>query len=58
LNQADLLAQASAEKTALMERLRGDLDAVSRKAQLESKQAEATALKATLNEIPLAIYLG
>ena len=58
LNQADLLAQASAEKTALMERLRGDLDAVSRKAQLESKQAEALALKATLNEIPLAIYIG
>jgi hypothetical protein len=41
-----------------MERLRGDLDAVSRKAQLEQKQSEALALKATLNEIPLAIYIG
>ena len=58
LNQADLLAQASAEKTALMERLRGDLDAVSRKAQLEQKQSEALALKSTLNEIPLQIYIG
>jgi hypothetical protein len=58
LNQQDLLSQALAEKTALMERLRNDLDAVSRKAQLENKQAEALALKATLNEIPLAIYIG
>jgi hypothetical protein len=58
LNQSDLLSQAAAEKTALMERLRGDLDAVSRKAQLEQKQSEALALKSTLNEIPLQIYIG
>jgi molecular chaperone GrpE (heat shock protein) len=58
LNQQDLLSQAAAEKTALLERLRADLDAVSRKAQLEQKQAESVALKATMNEIPLQIYIG
>ena len=58
LNHAELLSQASAEKIALLEKLRGDLDAVSRKAQLENKQAEAQSLKSTLNEIPLQIYIG
>jgi len=58
LNQADLLAQATSEKAALLEKLRGDLEAVSRKAQLEQKQAEAAALKSTLNEIPLPIFIG
>lgn len=58
LNQADLLSQAKAEQVALLEKLRGDLEATSRQKQLEQKQAEATALKATLNEIPLQIYIG
>jgi hypothetical protein len=58
LNQADLLADARTEKTALLEKLRGDLDATSRQAQLERKAAEVVALSKTLSEVPMLIYIG
>jgi hypothetical protein len=58
LNQDALIAAASAEKVALIEKLRGDLDEVSRQKQLERKAAETTAMKSTLNEVPLPIYIG
>jgi hypothetical protein len=58
LNQADLLADARSEKTALLEKLRGDLDATSRQAQLERKAAEVEALSKTLSEVPMLIYVG
>lgn len=58
LNSTQLYSDSNAEKAALLERLRGDLDMTSRRAQLERQQAEGTALKATLNEIPLAIFIG
>jgi hypothetical protein len=58
LNQADLLTDARAEKTALLEKLRGDLDQTTRQSQLERKQAENVAMKSTLDNIPLMIYIG
>jgi len=58
LNQSDLLTAATAEKAALIEKLRGDLEEVSRQKQLERKAAETTAMKSTLNEVPLPIYIG
>jgi hypothetical protein len=58
LNQDALITAATAEKISLIEKLRGDLDEVSRQKQLERKAAETTAMKSTLNEVPLPIYIG
>jgi hypothetical protein len=58
LNQQDLLSDARTEKTALIDKLRGDLDATSRQAQLERKVAEVVALSKTLSEVPMLIYVG
>jgi hypothetical protein len=58
LNQQDLLADARTEKQALIEKLRGDLDATSRQAQLERKAAEVEALTKTLGQVPMVIYVG
>ena len=58
LNQQDLLSAATAEKSALIEKLRGDLDEVTRQKQLERRAAENVAMKTTLNEVPLPIYIG
>jgi len=58
LNQAELLSAATAEKTALIEKLRTDLDEVTRQKQLERRAAENVAMKTTLNEVPLPIYIG
>lgn len=58
LNQQDLLADARSEKTALLEKLRGDLDATSRQAQLERKAAEVEAMSKTLSQVPMVIYVG
>lgn len=58
LNQQDLLSDARSEKTALLEKLRGDLDATSRQAQLERKAAEVESLSKTLAEVPMLIYVG
>jgi hypothetical protein len=58
LNQQDLLADARTEKANLIEKLRGDLDEMTRKSQLERKQAETVAAKGTLNEIPQMIFIG
>ena len=58
LNQQDLLAAATAEKSSLIEKLRSDLDELTRQKQLERKAAETTAMKSTLNEVPLPIFIG
>ena len=58
LNQADLLADARTEKQALIEKLRGDLDATSRQSQLERKAAEVEAMNKTLSQVPMVIYVG
>ena len=58
LNQADLLADARTEKTALIENLRDMLDQTSRQAQLERKANEGENLNRTLKEVPMTIFIG
>jgi hypothetical protein len=58
LNQADLIAAANTEKAALIEKLRIDLDENSRKMQLQRKAEEANAMKSTLEQVPLPIYIA
>jgi len=58
LNQADLISAANAEKAALIEKLRTDLDENSRKMQLQRKAEEADAMKSTLEQVPLPIFIA
>jgi hypothetical protein len=57
LNGDDLLADARAEKAALLEQLRGNLEETSRKTQLEKQALEADSIQKTLNNVPLLIYI-
>ena len=58
LNQSDLITAATAEKTALIERLRTYFDDTSNQKLLERKQAESVARQAELGQSPLTIYIG
>ena len=58
LNQADLISAATAEKTALIERLRTYFDTTSRKTLLEKKAAEGESQQKTMNYIPMTIFIG
>jgi hypothetical protein len=58
LNQSDLIAAATSEKTALIERLRNYFDTTSRKTLLEKKAAEGEAQNKTLGQAPMTIYIG
>jgi len=58
LNQSDLLAAATAEKNALIERLRGYFDETSRKALLERRAQEAEFKQTELKQVPYTIYIG
>jgi hypothetical protein len=58
LNQSDLLAAATAEKTALVERLRGYFDETSKKALLERRSQESDFRKQEINNVPMTIYIG
>jgi hypothetical protein len=58
LNGADLISKGRDAQVALRERLRGDLEDMSRRAQLERKQSENQSLSDTLTQIPLMIYIG
>ncbi|MDB4343419.1 hypothetical protein OAA15_00200 [bacterium] len=58
LNSADLLSGAIAEKTALLEQLRGTLEETSRKNQLERKSQESEFLNNDLDNVPMLIYIG
>lgn len=58
LNQADLLSAATAEKTALIERLRTFLDETSRKAMLERRRDESQFRREELANVPFTIYIG
>jgi hypothetical protein len=42
----------------LRERLRGDFEEMSRRAQLERKQSENQSISSTLNDVPMFIYIG
>jgi hypothetical protein len=58
LNQADLLSAATAEKTALVERLRGYFDETSKKALLERRSQESDFRRQEINNVPMVIYIG
>ncbi len=58
LNQADLLAAATAEKNALVERLRTYFDETSRKALLERRKDEAEFRRTEFGNVPFTIYVG
>ena len=58
LNGADLLTKGRDQLVALRERLRGDFEDMSRKAQLERKQSENQSISSTLNDVPMFIYIG
>lgn len=58
LNQSDLLASATVEKEALVNKLKTYLDETSRKALLERRKDESTFLQQELNNVPLPIYIG
>ena len=57
LNQADLLSAASAEKTALVERLRQYFDDTSRTKLLEARSLEADYKLKEQQQVPLPIYI-
>lgn len=58
LNQSDLIAAATNERTSLIERLRAYFDTTSRKSLLANKEAEAASQKNILNEVPMTIFVG
>lgn len=58
LNQADLLTAATAEKQALIERLRVYLDETSKRALLERRAQESDFRKQEINNVPMVIYVG
>ena len=58
LNQSDLISAATAEKNALIERLRGYFDETSRDKLLERRATENDFLQKELNKVPYTIYIG
>lgn len=57
LNGSDLITKGRETQNALREKLRGDLEDMSRKAQLERKQSENQSLNDTLGNVPLPIFI-
>ena len=58
LNQADLLTAATAEKQALIERLRTYLDETSKRSLLERRAQESDFRRQEINNVPMVIYIG
>lgn len=58
LNQADLLADARSEKTALLTQLRETLTSTGRSAQLDAQAKESEDVENILKSIPMTIYVG
>jgi len=58
LNQSDLISAATAEKEALITRLREYFDQTSRQSLLERRAAESTARQTEINQVPMTIYIG
>ena len=53
-----LRAEATAEKEALIQQLRENLEQTSRKMMMEADSEESTRLQEKLNKVPLNIYIG
>jgi hypothetical protein len=58
LNQADLLSAATAEKQAIIERIRLYFDETSKKSLLERRAQESDFRKQEINNVPMTIYIG
>lgn len=58
LNFTDLISRGQAMQNTLREKLRLDLEDMSRQKQLERKQSENDSLKDTLINIPIPIFIG
>ena len=58
LNQSDLIAAATSEKSALIERLRAYLDSTSRDKLLEKKANEADYQNRAIAQVPMVIFVG
>jgi hypothetical protein len=58
LNQADLLTSSTADKNALIDRLRAYFDDTSRQKLLERRQAESVARNSELEQVPMTIFIG
>jgi hypothetical protein len=58
LNQGDLIASATTDKQALIERLRAYFDTTSRKTLLENKASEAQSQMSILADVPMTIFIG
>ena len=58
LNQADLLASATTDKAALIERLRVYLGDMSKKSQLERRSQESDFRRQEINNVPMTIFIG
>ena len=58
MNQADLLSSATADKQALIDRLRAYLDETSREKLLERRSLETEYRQKELAQVPFPIYIG
>ena len=58
LNQSDLLSSATADRAALIERLRAYFDETSRDKLLERRSLEGDYLEKELNKVPRVIFIG
>ena len=58
LNQSDLLASATADKNALIEKLRQYFDETSREALLQRRKNESDYAQSELNKSPMTIFIG
>ncbi len=58
LNQADLLSAATAEKNALIERLRAYFDETSKQALLERRSLESDYRNKEIANVPMVIFVG
>ena len=58
LNFADLISRCQTMQKELREKLRLDLEDMSRQKQLERKESENNSLESTLTNIPLMVYVG
>ena len=58
LNQSDLLSAATAEKQALIERLRLYFDETSKRSLLERRAQESDFRKQEINNVPMTIFIG
>lgn len=58
LNQSDLLSAATAEKQALIERIRAYFDETSRRSLLERRSQESDFRKQEISNVPMTIFIG